>query len=156
MTRRVFMQLWAGFLALFGLGINEAKAKTHLSTKILVLVDGKVVGTINRLNVEETEYFVTRQNHYNIKADRITFDKMRISEAFSRGYCHAKAQRKPLQIEVSDQLNQGERVTTHIQNAWVEKIGGGGAYDKGIDIGDSILVHDVRMQCEDVWSDLNG
>jgi len=151
------MQLCASFLALFGLGIEAAEAKTHLSTKIYVLVDGKIVGTINRLNVEETRDLVTRQPQYRIKADCIRFDKMRLEEAFSRGYCHAKAQPKPLQIDIHDKFKSGSKVVTHLKNAWVERIGEvDSAYDKGIDVGDSVVVHDVKMQCEDIWSDLNG
>jgi len=154
MLRRTFMQFFASLLALFGLGIEAAEAKTHLSTKIHVIVDEKIIGTINTLNVEETRNLVTRQPQYCIKADRIRFDKMRVEEAFSRGVCNVKSQRTPFQIEIHNEFKPGGKVTTYIENAWVERIGdlSAGHYDKGIDIGDSILVYDVKMQCEDIRS----
>jgi len=159
MLRRTFMQLCASFLALFGIGIPNAEAKTHLSTIIKVLVDGKVVGTINSLAIDEERDSFTLQRSIKMTTDRIMFDRKRVSEAFSRGFVHIQAQRRPFQIEISDQFNPGGNVTTYIKNCWMERMGKrnpDGSPERAEVQGDYVIARDVGLVAEDIWSDLNG
>jgi len=107
------------------------------STKIIVKVGDNVVGAIQSFKSIEC-----LSKHYacsvKIYANRVRFDKLKVSEAFGKGFIHPNAQRLPFQITVE---NNGES-NMEVQNAWVNDIGY--AYD----VGDYIIADNIEFEAE--------
>ena len=112
-----------------------------LSTMMLIKVGSEPVGAIQQLQINEDRplrFFdeVGTDGHIdsspigssNIKGScqRVRFDRLRITEAFSRGFLHVKSQRIPFDIEIIDQFNgavgSGSEVVTIIENVWISSI----------------------------------
>ncbi len=80
-------------------------------TEIKILIKNKVVGMIQSLAILPPK---ENEGHPRIKAQRVRFDKLKITESFAKGFLHKTSQIEPLQIEVHD----NDYITT-IQNAWI-------------------------------------
>jgi hypothetical protein len=112
-----------------------------LSTMILIKVGNEPVGAIKSINIQENRNidFIdetgtdghidsapTRSTDISGSCERVRFDRLRITEAFSRGFLHVKSQRIPFDIEIIDQFNgeigSGSEVVTVIENVWIESI----------------------------------
>lgn len=88
-----------------------------ISTTIKIYIGDKVVGVIQSISIEELNNNTgTSAAPNKITANRIRFDRARISEAFNRGFVHKAAQKIPFQIEIED-----KDVITTIQNAWIDE-----------------------------------
>jgi len=118
------------------------RTATHLSTNIVVIVDGNPIGAIQSLEITEERPSIkmidevgtdghidsapNQSTNYNITCQRIRFDNLRVSEAFSRGFVHVKAQRIPFDIEIHDRFadaDEGNAIITTIKNVWINRIG---------------------------------
>ncbi len=112
---------------------------TALSTNIVIKVSGNPVGAIQSIEVNESRAIkmideVGTDGHIdsapssstNISGScqRTRFDKLRILTAFSRGFIHVHAQRKPFDIEIIDlwagDENSSEAIVTIIKNVWIK------------------------------------
>jgi len=117
------------------------KTSTGLSTNIIIKVNGEAVGAIQNINFNEnrtvnrvlevgTDGVVdstpTKATEISGSCRRIRFDRLRISEAFSRGFVHAKSQAYPFDLVILDTQAGGEDsddvIITTVKNVWITKI----------------------------------
>jgi hypothetical protein len=144
------------------------RTATHLSTNIVIVVNGNPIGAIQTLNVTETRNLVmvdeigtdghidsapTKSTDYTIACTRIRFNRMRIAEAFGRGFIHAKSQRIPFDIEIHDRFHDadpGNAIVTTIQNCWIGEIN----YQYNAD--NFIITDTMNLQAEDIFSVFSG
>jgi hypothetical protein len=144
------------------------RTATHLSTNIIIKVDGNVVGAVKSLEVTESRSLkmideVGTDGHIdsapsastNITGSctRTRFDRMRVAEAFSRGFIHVHAQRIPFDIEIQDVFHDSDpsnAIITTIQNVWIKDI----RYTYSAD--DFIIVDNMSWEAERIYSVLNN
>lgn len=119
-------------------GLN--KTSTSISTHILIMVNNTPVGAIQRLSVDETrnikmidevgtdghiDSVPTSSTNIGGSCDRIRFDRLRIAEAFSRGFTHVSSQQYPFDIVLLDRQKNSSATHIHtvIKNVWIKSIG---------------------------------
>lgn len=153
---------------IFDSGQNN-KTGTHLSTNIVILVQGNVVGAVQTMQINEARGGIkmideigtdghidsapNSATNVSGSCTRIRFDRMRIAEAFSRGFTHVKSQRIPFDIEIHDRFHDadaGNAIITTIKNVWIEKIG------YTYSASDFIITDEMTWQAEDIFSVLNN
>jgi hypothetical protein len=112
-----------------------------LSTMIIIKVGSEPVGAVQTLSISETRTInmfsevgtdgaidscPTASSVISGTCKRLRFDRLRITEAFSRGFLHVKSQRIPFDIEIIDQFNgavgSGSEVVTTIENVWINSL----------------------------------
>lgn len=144
------------------------RTATHLSTNIIILVEGNPIGAIQSLNTNENRSIqpineVGTDGHidsapsasttYTITCERIRYNRMRVAEAFSRGFVHAKSQRVPFDIEVHDRFHDADPantiVTTYV-NCWITSI----SYN--YQASNFIISDTMNLMCEDIFSTFSG
>lgn len=140
---------------------------TGISTNIVIKVNGTPVGAVQTLSVREERQIqmideVSTDGHIdsvptrstNISGDcqRIRFDRLRIAEAFSRGFLHVSAQRIPFDIDIFDRWNGdgSNSIITTIKNVWITNI----SYAYRAD--NWIITDDMSWMAEAISSTLNG
>lgn len=148
-------------------GLNgRNRTGTSLSTNIIIETDtGMTIGAIQSISINENRRVTmvsevgtdghidsapTSSTDYDGTCRRIRYDSMRISEAFSRGFIHAKSQRIPFNIVIKD-IHSGDEakaVVTTIKNVWITKIGYTYNHDN------FIIMDDMSWVAEDVYSTL--
>lgn len=144
------------------------RTATHLSTHILLKVAGNIVGAVQSLQVTEDRTIAmideigtdghidsapSRSTSISGSCERIRFDKMRIMEAFSRGYIHVASQRIPFDIEIQDIFldnNQANILVTTIQNVWVKSL----SYNYRAD--NYIISESMNWEAERIFSMINN
>lgn len=146
-------------------GVN--KTSTALSTNILVMVNGQAVGAIQSLQITEARGIrmideVGTDGHIdsspnvstNITGNcqRIRFDRLRIAEAFGRGFIHAQSQVYPFDIVILDKQkrDQGSQISTVIKNVWIREI------NYTYQVSDWIITDTMNWEAETIFSVLNG
>jgi hypothetical protein len=133
---------------------------TGLSTQILVKVDGAVIGAIQSLQISQSrtlerikelgtdgilEIIPNKATEYTIRVTRIVFDKMRLPEAFARGFINIKAQIIPFDILIIDQNSDPDNPVTHtLVNCWFA------TYSPKYDASSFIISEDADIWCEDI------
>ncbi len=148
---------------------------TSLSTNIIIKVGTETIGAIQSLSVTEersikmidelgTDGHIDSapQSSTNITGSctRIRFDRLRIMEAFSRGYSHIHAQRYPFDIEIidiqnaasdsADPLSSPATIVTVLSNVWINNI----SYTYGAN--DFIISESFNYTAETIKSFLVG
>lgn len=116
------------------------RTATHLSTNIVIKVNGNTVGAVQSLEVDESRQLkmideVGTDGHIDSapqsstsisgSCTRVRFDRMRITEAFSRPFVHVHAQRIPFDIEIQDIFHDSDpsnAIITIIKNVWIKSI----------------------------------
>lgn len=115
---------------------GQNKTSVSLSTNIIIYVNGKAVGAVQSLKIGEkrsvkmidelgTDGHIdsapTKSADVSGSCDRVRFDRLRIAEAFGRGFVHVKSQRYPFDIKIIDKSKADESnwVTTTIKNVWI-------------------------------------
>ena len=110
-----------------------------LSTNIIIQVNGTAIGAIQKLSVTEdrtitmmsevgTDGVVDSSPTASLKVSgdctRVRYDLLTITEAFSRDFLHAQAQRIPFDIVILDQTagDGSNTVITTIQNVWIQRL----------------------------------
>lgn len=121
---------------------NSGKNKTGiaLSTNIVIKVDDNAVGAIKSINYSEnrqieaisevgTDGIIDSAPKSSVTIDgscsRVRFDGMRIATAFSRGFVHVSAQRRPFDIEIHDIFTSADdtkQIVTVLKNVWIKSI----------------------------------
>lgn len=146
-------------------GIN--KTSTALSTNIVILVNGTAVGAIQRMQVTEGRTITTvdelgtdghidsaptKSADISGSCERIRFDRLRVAEAFGRGFIHTASQVYPFDIVILDKQkrDQGSQISTVIKNVWIESI----EYTYSAD--QWIISESMRWKAETIFSILNG
>jgi hypothetical protein len=146
-------------------GVN--KTSTALSTNIIILVNNTPIGAVQTLSITETRSIqmideVGTDGHIdstpNKSTDitgnctRIRFDKLRIAEAFSRGFSHVHSQAYPFDIVILDKQKRAtsQQISTVIKNVWIREI----SYDYSAT--DWIISDKMSFEAEAIYSILNG
>lgn len=147
-------------------GLN--KTSTAISTNIIIKVGPHAVGAVQDLKINENRGIQTidevgtdghidsvpnKSTDISGSCRRIRFDRMRIAEAFGRGFVHVASQRVPFDIVIIDNWNgDGESaIITTIKNVWIESI------SYGFAAGDWIISDDMNWKAETIYSTLaNG
>lgn len=118
-------------------GVN--KTSTAISTNIIIYVGSTAVGAVQSLNIDEARSVrmideVGTDGHIDsvpykstdIKGscERVRFDNLRISQAFSRGFLHVSSQVYPFDIVILDRHKSQDqaRITTIIKNVWITSL----------------------------------
>ena len=151
------------------LGPNGAnKTSTGIATNIVIKVGPNTVGAIQKLSIDEKrplkmidevgtdghiDSVPTGSTNISGTCERIRFDRMRISEAFSRGFVHVAAQRIPFDIVIIDNWNGdgNSALITTIKNVWIEGI----SYSFNAD--QWVITDNMTWQAETIYTTLaNG
>src|SRR3990167_900679 len=119
---------------------NRNRTGTHLSTNIIILVNGRSVAAVKKLQIREertiamiaevgTDGFIDsapqRSSGVTGSCQRTRFDRQRVAEAFDRGFVHVKSQRIPFDIEVQDNFQGSDDnsvIISTIRNVWITSI----------------------------------
>jgi len=144
-----------------GQGFN--KTSISLSTMILVQVGDTPVGALQNLNITERreikriaeigmDGFIdsapSRATDVSGNCGRIRFDRLRLTEAFGRGFVHIHSQRIPFDISIIDFYSNDEstQIVTTIKNVWFTNI----SYEYKAD--DYIISDRADWQAETIFS----
>lgn len=146
---------------------GQNKTSTSLSTNILILVNGTPVGAVTSLQVTEAGQIAqidevgtdghidsVRNRSVNISGTctRTRFDRLRIPEAFSRGFVHVASQAYPFDIMILDRQKSetGSQIATVIQNVWINNI----SYTYSSD--NWVIVDSMGWEAERIYSVLTN
>jgi hypothetical protein len=149
----------------FDSGVN--KTSTAISTNIIIMVDKNPVGAVQSLTINEnraikmideigTDGHIDSVPHQSTNisgtCQRIRFDRLRIAEAFGRGYIHNASQAYPFDIVIIDKQKRSQalQVSTVIKNVWIEGI------DYQYQTSDWVISETMRWKAETIFSFLNG
>lgn len=141
------------------------RTATHLSTNIIIIVDGKPIGAIQNMNINESRPTITmvdevgtdghidsapsQSTNYTVRCERIRFARMRIAEAFGRGFVHVHSQRIPFDIEIHDRFHDADEansIVTTVQNCWIKSI------DYTYDAKNFIITDKMDLEAESISS----
>ncbi len=120
-----------------GQGFN--KTGISLSTMILISVGNQPVGAIQELSITESrdvrkiaevgtdgiiDSAPSKAAEISGNCSRIRFDRLRIAEAFGRGFTHVHAQRIPFDITITDFFagDEAAKIITTVKNVWIRSI----------------------------------
>jgi len=148
-------------------GDGKNRIGTALSTNIVVKVNNNAIGAIQTISYTETRaIYMLKEVGTDGNVDsvpngsvkiignctRIRFDRLRIAEAFGRGYVHAHAQRYPFDIDIFDTFKgDGENtIVTTLRNVWINSI----QTSYGADA--FIISEQMHFDCESIESHFAG
>lgn len=140
---------------------------TGLSTNIVIRVGPNAVGAVQNLTINETRNITmidevgtdghidsapTKSTDIAGSCRRTRYDRLRVAEAFSRGFFHVGSQRIPFDIDVYDEWNgdANSMIVTTIKNVWITRISYSYAADNWI------IVDDMDWQAETIYSSIQG
>jgi hypothetical protein len=143
------------------------KTSTAISTNIIILVNNTPVGAVQSLQITESRNIkqideVGTDGHVDSvpnqstnvtgTCQRVRFDRLRITEAFSRGFVHVKSQQYPFDIVILDKQkrDQGSQISTIIKNVWIKEV----SYT--YQVSDWTIVDSMNFEAEDIFSILNN
>lgn len=149
----------------YGSGTN--KTSTAISTNILILVGNTPVGAIQTLTINESrdiqminevgtdgsiDSVPKSSSVFSGSCDRIRFDRLRIAEAFGRGFVHVQSQAYPFDIVIIDKqkADSANQVSTVIKNVWIKSID----YSYGAD--NWIITDKMNWVAETIYSILTS
>ena len=145
-------------------GIN--KTSTAISTNIIIMVGNTAVGAVQSLAISEKRGIkmideVGTDGHIdsvpNVSTNitgscqRVRFDRLRVAEAFSRGFIHVQSQVYPFDIVIIDKQkrSQGDQISTIIKNVWISGI------DYTYQVSDWVITDTMTWEAETIYSHLN-
>jgi hypothetical protein len=143
------------------------KINTGLATQIIISVEGEHVGAIQSLQITHTrnnsgikevgldgflEIVPNQPTTYDVSVERIVFDRLRLPEAFARGFINIKSQVLPFDILILDRSNgDGEGLIKHtLINCWFK------SYVHKYASNDYILTESGSLTCEDIATSLGN
>jgi len=146
-------------------GVN--KTSTAISTNIIILVNNIPVGAVQSLAIHEKrsvkmidevgtdghiDSVPNQSTEISGTCQRIRFDKLRIAEAFSRGFIHVASQVYPFDIVILDKQkrDRGSQISTVIKNVWIEGI------EYTYTVQDWVISETMQWKAETIFSILNG
>lgn len=142
--------------------------KTHLSTNIIIKVDGIVVGAVKSLQITEsrnvdmisevgTDGFIdsapSRSTEISGSCQRTRFSGKRLTEALGRGFVHIHAQRIPFDIEIQDifaNADSANAIITVLENVWFTNM------QYSYDAENYIISETAQFKAERIYSLLNN
>lgn len=154
--------------AIYDAGGNN-KTGSHLSTNIVILVNGNTVGAVQNMQITESRGNIrmidevgtdghidsapNQSTNISGSCSRVRFDRMRIAEAFSRPFHHVHAQRIPFDIEIHDffhDADENNAIITVIKNVWISQI------EYTYETNDFVITDNMQWQAEGIFSVLNN
>lgn len=146
---------------------NNNTTSVDLSTNIIIKVGNVRVGAIKTISVNETREIamITELGHDGVidsvpkshtmisgRITRIRFDKLRLFEAFGRGFVHLKSQRYPFDIEIIDrnENDDSNKIITTVKNVWFSSL------NYTLSDSDWIIAEDSDYKAETIFSTKNG
>ena len=148
---------------------NNNSTNTHLSTNIVISVEGNVVGAVQKFDITEGRPAIKMVDEVgtdghidsapngstNITGtcERVRYHRTRVLEAFSRGFVHVKSQRVPFDIEIHDRFHDADpnnAIVTTIKNTWIKQL----SYAYAVT--DWIITDNMSWEAEDISSTLNN
>jgi len=145
----------------------QSNISAGLSTQIVVKVGSDTVGAVQTLEVRQNrpltrivelgldgtlELVPTQRAEVTLTVRRVVFDRLRLPEAFERGFINIHAQRLPFDILVIDQTGgDGElAVTHHYVNCWFQD------YSTPYNADNYLITESATIQAETVSSRLGS
>ncbi len=143
------------------------KTSTSISTNIIIMVNNTAVGAIQSMAISEKRGIkmideVGTDGHIdsvpNVSTNitgscqRVRFDRLRITEAFSRGFVHVASQVYPFDIVILDKQKRASnlQISTVIKNVWISGL------DYTYQTSDWVITDTMTWEAENIYSILNG
>lgn len=140
---------------------------TQLSTNIVIRVGATAIGAIQNIDFTEQRTITmidevgtdghidsspTKSTDITGTCNRIRFDRVRMTEAFSRGFLHVHAQRIPFDIDIYDIANGdgSTAIITTVKNVWI------GTISFSLQANNWLITERMDFQAEGIYSTLNG
>ena len=151
---------------------GQNKTSTAISTNIIITVKNsngsyQPVGAVQSMALSEKrpikmidevgtdghiDSVPNQSTNITGSCQRVRFDRLRIAEAFSRGFVHVASQAYPFDIVIFDKqkLAQGLQISTVIKNVWISGI------DYTYQISDWVITDTMTWEAETIFSILNS
>lgn len=143
------------------------KTSTSISTHMVIMVNNTPVGAIQSITINEkrnikqidevgtdghVDSVPNQSTNITGTCQRVRFDRLRIAEAFSRGFIHVSAQAYPFDIVILDRQkrDQGSQISTVIKNVWISGI------DYTYQVSDWVITDNMTWEAENIFSVLNA
>lgn len=137
------------------------------STQIIVRCGPNAIGAIKSIQIQEQrdvqqvdelgydghiDSMPVKAANVTGSCERVRFDRLRIAEAFSRGFLHAKSQRIGFDIDIFDKWNGDNEnmIVTTLKNVWITNI----SYTYSAD--NFIITDNMSFTAEDISSSIQG
>jgi hypothetical protein len=147
--------------------ILNSRIHTGLSTQIIVKVGTETVGAIQRLQVNQSrtldrikevgldgilEIVPKQPTEFDATISRIVFDRLRLPEAFARGFINIKSQLVPFDILIIDRTNgDGEGAVKHqLTSCWFNR------YSPTYQADNFIITEEATIWVEDISTTLGN
>jgi shikimate kinase len=147
--------------------ILDSTTRTALSTQILIIVGNTPVGAVQSFSESQSrsvrrvfeigtdgtvELVPESPAEIGLRIDRIVFDGLSVTEAFSRGFRNIQAQRISFDIVVIDQYTGtgDDAVITTYEGCWFESI------DKTYNADSFIITENVSVKVENIRTQRGG
>lgn len=148
-------------------GDSVNKTSTAISTNIIIMVNNRAVGAVQSLSISEKrnikmideigtdghiDSVPNQSTNITGSCQRVRFDRLRIAEAFSRGFIHAASQIYPFDIVILDQQKRAQenQISTVIKNVWINGL------DYTYQISDWVIMDTMAWEAENIYSFLSG
>jgi hypothetical protein len=145
----------------------RSNISTGLSTQILIKVDNETVGAVQSINITQNRglerirevgldgilEIVPRQaTEYEATIQRVVFDRLRLTEAFKRGFINIKSQLLPFDIQIIDRTNGDEEgaVVHTLENCWFTR------YSPRYQADNFIIQEEAQIWIEDIRTTLGN
>lgn len=146
---------------------GQNKTSTSISTHMVIMVNNTPVGAIQSMSISEkrtvkqidevgtdghVDSVPTSSTNITGQCTRIRFDRLRITEAFGRGFIHIGSQAYPFDIVILDRQkrDQGSQISTVIKNVWITGI------DYQLQADNWIITDNMSWEAENIFSVLNS
>lgn len=143
------------------------KTSTSISTNIIIMVENRAVGAIQTMTINESreikqvdelgtdghvDSVPNKSTNITGSCNRIRFDRLRVAEAFSRGFVHVASQVYPFDIVILDKQKSdtGLQISTVIKNVWIKSI------EVNYSAADWVIAENMGWEAERIFSVLNG
>ena len=147
--------------------INANKTSTGLSTNILIMVNGTPVGAVKSMAINEKRNITmvnevgtdgsidscpTSSTTISGTCQRVRFDRLRVAEAFGRGFIHVASQVYPFDIVLLDRQKRDGKfhILTTVRNVWISGI------DYTYDADNWIVSESMSWNAERIDSTMGG
>ncbi|MDX1372946.1 MAG: hypothetical protein R3321_10770 [Nitrososphaeraceae archaeon] len=141
--------------------ILNSQTHTLLSTQIIIKVGAIAVGAIQSFTARQTranraipevgtdgiiERVPNRATEVTLSVRRVAFDRLRMTEAFGRGFINIQAQRIPFDIEVHENFKEESGQVYIYHNCWFTSL------NTPYNADDYVVVEDAEIAAEFVSS----
>lgn len=146
---------------------GQNKTSTSISTNIIITVQSSngwvPVGAVQSMSVSEkrsikmidevgldghVDSVPNQSSNFSGSCQRVRFDRLRIAEAFSRGFTHVQSQAYPFNIVIFDKQTSdpGTQISTVISNVWISGI------DYTYQVSDWVITDTMTWEAENIYS----